>query len=58
MIEEVHIRFQGGFAGKESFLEGSEKSGQEYVRLTDIFPEDSNSLQISSIFLTQYYFKI
>ncbi|GBM65516.1 Nuclear receptor 2C2-associated protein [Araneus ventricosus] len=44
-VEEVHIQFQGGFAGKECWVEA--KSDGELSRISSIYPEDSNALQIS-----------
>ena len=47
MIDEVHVQFQGGFAGRDCWMEGQESPEIGYKRLMDFYPEDSNSLQVS-----------
>ena len=47
---EISIRFQGGFVGKECILQGGEID--ELIRF---FPEDSSTLQVSSIDDKQVY---
>ncbi|KAF8794928.1 Nuclear receptor 2C2-associated protein like [Argiope bruennichi] len=44
-VEEVQIQFQGGFAGKECWIEA--KSDGQLKRVSSIYPEDNNTLQIS-----------
>ncbi|XP_041369062.1 nuclear receptor 2C2-associated protein-like [Gigantopelta aegis] len=44
-ITEIHIQFQGGFAGKECWVEGS-TSDSNFKKITSIYPEDINSKQI------------
>ncbi|GFT30180.1 nuclear receptor 2C2-associated protein [Trichonephila clavipes] len=44
-VEEIHIQFQGGFAGKECWIEGNVNG--EKNKICSIYPEDSNALQIS-----------
>ncbi|GFR07485.1 nuclear receptor 2C2-associated protein [Trichonephila clavata] len=44
-VEEIHIQFQGGFAGKECWIEGNVNG--EMNKICSIYPEDSNALQIS-----------
>ncbi|KAG8176280.1 hypothetical protein JTE90_022452 [Oedothorax gibbosus] len=40
-IEELHLQFQGGFAGKECWVET--KKNDEMKKLHSIYPEDKNS---------------
>ena len=58
LIDELHIQFQGGFAGRDCALQGlgadrgcelqgGEISKNEYKNLIEFYPEDSNSLQVS-----------
>ena len=47
VIDEVHVQFQGGFAGRDCWFEGQESADIGYKRLMDFYPEDSNSLQVS-----------
>ncbi|XP_076444326.1 nuclear receptor 2C2-associated protein-like [Babylonia areolata] len=48
-VSEVHIQFQGGFVGKECWVEckdcGSSGDKRSLVKVTDIYPEDVNSVQ-------------
>ncbi|XP_035205162.1 nuclear receptor 2C2-associated protein-like isoform X2 [Stegodyphus dumicola] len=46
-LEELHIQFQGGFAGKESWIEI--RDGDDMGKVQSIYPEDNNSLQIFSL---------
>ncbi|KAL3866821.1 hypothetical protein ACJMK2_044083 [Sinanodonta woodiana] len=45
-LQELHIQFQGGFAGRECSIEGSEVPGREMKKIAEFYPEDVNSLQI------------
>ena len=60
VIDELHIQFQGGFAGRDCVLQrleagrdsasqGSETSKAEYKNMLEFYPGDSNSLQVSFI---------
>lgn len=42
-VSELLIQFQGGFAGRLCRLEGDLKG--EFFRITEFYPEDSNTLQ-------------
>lgn len=42
-MTELHVRFQGGFAGQECVL----LAGDEMTEVARFYPEDSNSLQVS-----------
>ncbi|XP_064609183.1 nuclear receptor 2C2-associated protein-like [Liolophura sinensis] len=42
-LQEMHIRFQGGFAGKECWIEV--EGAENKVDPIKFYPEDSNSLQ-------------
>ncbi|XP_077487137.1 uncharacterized protein LOC144098404 isoform X1 [Amblyomma americanum] len=46
---EVHLQFQGGFAGKEVQIEAVDASS-DTTTCADIFPEDNNALQISFLY--------
>uniref|UniRef100_A0A8C6JJM3 Nuclear receptor 2C2-associated protein n=1 Tax=Melopsittacus undulatus TaxID=13146 RepID=A0A8C6JJM3_MELUD len=45
-ISQLHIQFQGGFSSRMCTLEGC-KAGQELERISTLYPEDSNAMQIS-----------
>ena len=45
-ISRLQLMFQGGFAGKTCWIEVSKADGcEEYEKLQDIYPEDTNKLQ-------------
>lgn len=44
-VTELHIMFQGGFAGKSCWVEVKKSEGGEFERAADFFPEDTNKLQ-------------
>ena len=49
VVEEIHVKFQGGFAGRECAL----MAGCSEARLEEVeqfYPKDSNSLQVSFSF--------
>ncbi|XP_064620850.1 nuclear receptor 2C2-associated protein-like [Lineus longissimus] len=48
IIQELHLQFQGGFAGKDCIIEGAQ-SGEELTKLADFYPEDVNKTQIFSV---------
>ncbi|XP_074834360.1 nuclear receptor 2C2-associated protein [Carettochelys insculpta] len=43
-VSELQIQFQGGFGSQLCTLEGCRK-GKELVRISEIYPADSNALQ-------------
>ncbi|NXG40216.1 NR2CA protein, partial [Dromaius novaehollandiae] len=45
-VSRLHIQFQGGFSSRLCTLEGC-RTGEELVKISDVYPEDSNALQIS-----------
>lgn len=45
-IEEIQIRFQGGFAGKDCCIQMTDENNANH-HIMDFYPEDVNSLQIS-----------
>ncbi|XP_042198623.1 nuclear receptor 2C2-associated protein [Callorhinchus milii] len=47
-VTELHIQFQGGFAGRLCRLEGNENGG-DLAKITEIYPEDTNRLQCFTI---------
>ncbi len=48
-VAEIHIKFQGGFAGRDCWIEGSTDSEGQLLKLATFYPEDINSLQVSFI---------
>ena len=48
-VQEVQIQFQGGFTGKECWIEAedSQSGDGSLKKMGDFYPEDVNSLQIS-----------
>ncbi|NXE15965.1 NR2CA protein, partial [Lophotis ruficrista] len=49
-LSQLHIQFQGGFSSRLCTLEGC-RAGEELVKISDLYPEDSHAMQIS--FATQ-----
>ncbi|NWX06232.1 NR2CA protein, partial [Caloenas nicobarica] len=45
-ISQLHIQFQGGFSSRLCTLEGC-RTGEEPVKISDLYPEDTNAMQIS-----------
>ncbi|NXG73016.1 NR2CA protein, partial [Baryphthengus martii] len=45
-VSQLHIQFQGGFSSRLCTLEGC-RAGEELVKLSDLYPEDTNAMQIS-----------
>ncbi|KAJ7993097.1 hypothetical protein DPEC_G00268890 [Dallia pectoralis] len=45
-VSQLKVQFQGGFSGQTCRLEGSLKD-EDMVKITDFYPEDNSSLQIS-----------
>ncbi|KAL2089603.1 hypothetical protein ACEWY4_014291 [Coilia grayii] len=45
-VSEVKLQFQGGFSGRKCRLQGSLQEN-DFTHITDFYPEDDNSLQIS-----------
>lgn len=43
-VEEVRIKFQGGFVGVECYLQAA-KEGSDFESISQFFPDDSNKLQ-------------
>ncbi|XP_069784659.1 LOW QUALITY PROTEIN: nuclear receptor 2C2-associated protein [Narcine bancroftii] len=43
-VTEVQLQFQGGFTGRTCKLEGS-RSGDDLMKITSFYPEDTNCLQ-------------
>ena len=47
VIEQLNIKFQGGFAGQHCWVEGAVGENQDMTKITEFYPEDINSLQVS-----------
>ncbi|NXK84032.1 NR2CA protein, partial [Amazona guildingii] len=45
-VSQLHIQFQGGFSSRLCTLEGC-RAGEELERISTLYPEDSNAMQIS-----------
>uniref|UniRef100_A0A663E834 Nuclear receptor 2C2 associated protein n=1 Tax=Aquila chrysaetos chrysaetos TaxID=223781 RepID=A0A663E834_AQUCH len=45
-VSQLHIQFQGGFSSRLCTLEGG-RAGEELVKISDLYPEDINAMQIS-----------
>uniref|UniRef100_A0A8C0FA32 Nuclear receptor 2C2-associated protein n=1 Tax=Bubo bubo TaxID=30461 RepID=A0A8C0FA32_BUBBB len=45
-VSQLHIQFQGGFSSRLCTLEG-EEAGEELVKISALYPEDINAMQIS-----------
>lgn len=44
-ISELHLMFQGGFAGKNCSIEVGQSDQKELKKCHDFYPEDTNKLQ-------------
>ncbi|NXW42871.1 NR2CA protein, partial [Nyctiprogne leucopyga] len=47
-VSQLHIQFQGGFSSRLCTLEGC-RAGEEPVKISDLYPEDINAMQISLV---------
>ncbi|NXI69091.1 NR2CA protein, partial [Anseranas semipalmata] len=45
-VSQLHIQFQGGFSSRLCTLEGC-RTGEELVKISDLYPDDTNAMQIS-----------
>jgi len=52
VVQEVQIQFQGGFAGRECWIDGKLVDQDEWTKLSDVYPTDTNGLQVSFTYLT------
>ncbi|XP_042273337.1 nuclear receptor 2C2-associated protein isoform X1 [Thunnus maccoyii] len=52
-VSQLKVQFQGGFSSKTCRLEGYLKDG-DFTVISDFYPEDNNSLQISFILTMQH----
>ncbi|XP_015155606.4 nuclear receptor 2C2-associated protein [Gallus gallus] len=43
-VSQLHIQFQGGFSSRLCTLEGC-RTGEELVKISDVYPEDINAMQ-------------
>ena len=55
-IQELRIQFQGGFAGKTCWIEGT-CSADSMQKICDFYPEDVNRLQVSFCFRVIFFFQ-
>ena len=47
VVTELHVQFQGGFAGRECEVRAVEREGKEGREITQFHPLDNNSVQVS-----------
>ncbi|NXX22557.1 NR2CA protein, partial [Podargus strigoides] len=45
-VSQLHIQFQGGFSSRLCTLQGC-RAGEELVKISSLYPEDTNAMQIS-----------
>ncbi|NXI20614.1 NR2CA protein, partial [Irena cyanogastra] len=45
-LSELHVQFQGGFSSRLCTLEGC-RTGEELVKISELYPQDSHAMQIS-----------
>ncbi|NWU21896.1 NR2CA protein, partial [Dyaphorophyia castanea] len=45
-VSQLHIQFQGGFSSRLCLLEGC-RTGEELVKISELYPQDSHAMQIS-----------
>ncbi|NXY78923.1 NR2CA protein, partial [Glareola pratincola] len=45
-VSQLHIQFQGGFSSRLCTLQGC-RAGEELVKISDLYPEDTHAMQIS-----------
>ena len=58
VLTELHVRFQGGFAGKECIVRVGAGNGEEGREIAKLHPSDNNSLQVSPSEITLVYYYI
>ncbi|KAL4227992.1 Nuclear receptor 2C2-associated protein [Mactra antiquata] len=46
ILDEFHIQFQGGFVGRDCWVEMKRSKDGEWEKMFDFYPKDINSLQI------------
>uniref|UniRef100_A0A8C3BZX8 Nuclear receptor 2C2-associated protein n=1 Tax=Cairina moschata TaxID=8855 RepID=A0A8C3BZX8_CAIMO len=46
-VSQLHIQFQGGFSSRLCTLEGEELLLGQLVKISELYPEDVNAMQIS-----------
>ncbi|XP_036969563.1 nuclear receptor 2C2-associated protein isoform X2 [Acanthopagrus latus] len=56
-VSQLKVQFQGGFSAKTCKLEGCPKEG-DLATISHFYPEDNNSLQISSTLFMQHFIEI
>ncbi|KFP70476.1 Nuclear receptor 2C2-associated protein, partial [Acanthisitta chloris] len=56
-VSELHIQFQGGFSSRLCTLEGC-RTGEELVKISDLYPQDTHAMQISFAMLVLDKLKI
>lgn len=47
VVAELHVQFQGGFAGRECEVRAAEREGEEWREIARFHPSDNNSIQVS-----------
>ncbi|KAM8794913.1 nuclear receptor 2C2-associated protein [Eudromia elegans] len=47
-VSRLHVQFQGGFSSRLCTLEGC-RTGEELAKISELYPEDSNALQIFQV---------
>ncbi|XP_052794379.1 nuclear receptor 2C2-associated protein-like [Mya arenaria] len=47
-LTKMQLQFQGGFAGRECWLEGRTEGSAQWAKVRDFFPDDINGLQTFS----------
>ncbi|NWV42247.1 NR2CA protein, partial [Grantiella picta] len=45
-VSQLHLQFQGGFSSRLCTLEGC-RTGEELVKISELYPQDSHAMQIS-----------
>uniref|UniRef100_U3JA17 Nuclear receptor 2C2-associated protein n=1 Tax=Anas platyrhynchos platyrhynchos TaxID=8840 RepID=U3JA17_ANAPP len=57
-VSQLHIQFQGGFSSRLCTLEGEELLLGQLVKISELYPEDVNAMQISFLPLEVFRLKI
>ena len=47
VLTELHVQFQGGFAGRECEIRAGEREEKEGREIAQFHPSDNNSVQVS-----------
>ncbi|NXH48288.1 NR2CA protein, partial [Dicaeum eximium] len=56
-VSQLQVQFQGGFSSRLCTLEGC-RTGEELVKISELYPQDSHAMQISSARMALQKFQV